>query len=607
MAQDTSTGIELNVVPAAPGLDIEIQRAPDNGAGSPDAANAETVAIIPSEQVDASGVRFTDQPLPEDGVFRHYRFRHAPQDQEPGPWTEWTKVKPAKLTGGAATVLSVALGGTGQSALPAGRLVVGNGASGVTALPDPAGTAPADGDVATWNAAQQKMEMRTPSVLAPLAPSPAGTYGSATKIAVPTVDQFGRVTSVSEVNVSGGGSGTTATLGPNGVTAHRMWRVRGHANGNVLAIAELQLRNAPGGGSLAGINIGGALAISSGNYSGTTAANAFDSLTNTSWASAAATSASATAWVGWDFGPGNAYAVSEIEITPRSTNPEQGPQWFVVECSHDGVNWTLVATYNPGNWSAVYNPPTDPRVFTGAGVSGSLNAANPNALPDTAIQGPPDDGEILRYRAADRKWTDGDLTSILCREPNGTMYFVLNGRLTKVLGTPAAGNVPTFQSDGTIMWAAQTGSGTGGGTTGTGRRWFRVRGYSNGGYVGHMEIQLATAAGGANVATGGTASASSSYSGLPASAAFDGNPTTAWATASGGTSSTNQAWISYDFGPGTLRNVVEVRIMPRNESDQRPVDTLSFESSDDGVTYSVDWTALNPVWTAGQYTVFTRP
>ncbi len=81
-------------------------------------------------------------------------------------------------------------------------------------------------------------------------------------------------------------------------------------------------------------------------------------------------------------------------------------------------------------------------------------------------------------------------------------------------------------------------------------------------YVGITELKMAEAAGGANVCTGGTPSASSIFNAsYPASNAFDGVLTSAasWYCAPYTYNSGLNSWIQYDFG-GTPRDIAEITI-----------------------------------------------
>jgi hypothetical protein len=109
------------------------------------------------------------------------------------------------------------------------------------------------------------------------------------------------------------------------------------------------------------------------------------------------------------------------------------------------------------------------------------------------------------------------------------------------------------------------------------------------GYTSCMELYLRTSIGGSNVATGGTASASSVGFGWTAAGAFDGT------TAGNGWHSGNNAlpttpeWLQYDLGSGNDKDIVEFAwaVRPGNETSQAPKD-LQLQYSDNGSS----WTTL---------------
>lgn len=106
-------------------------------------------------------------------------------------------------------------------------------------------------------------------------------------------------------------------------------------------------------------------------------------------------------------------------------------------------------------------------------------------------------------------------------------------------------------------------------------------------YVGFAEVQLLKA--GVNQATGGTASASSSYTGLPPSNAFDGSTSTEWANNSG-----FPAWLAYDFG--TPKSVDSVKLQARSFTGQGPK-TFKIQYSDDNSAWTDALTVASaPTW-----------
>src|SRR5881394_3491360 len=92
----TDFGIEVRITPAnPPSYGVELQRAPDNGSGSPNVGAAATLIILPP--LRAGGASYVDL-LPPDDAFRHYRWRHVADGYDPSTnWTAWARGKPALL------------------------------------------------------------------------------------------------------------------------------------------------------------------------------------------------------------------------------------------------------------------------------------------------------------------------------------------------------------------------------------------------------------------------------------------------------------------------------------------------------------------------------
>jgi len=101
--------------------------------------------------------------------------------------------------------------------------------------------------------------------------------------------------------------------------------------------------------------------------------------------------------------------------------------------------------------------------------------------------------------------------------------------------------------------------------------------------TGFREIELRESIGGADATGSGTAAADSSFSGsfLPAKA-FD-NGTGEWASGTGAL----PHWISYDFGAGADKDIVEMAWRPRTALGQEPID-FDLQWSDDNAA----WTTL---------------
>jgi len=136
-------------------------------------------------------------------------------------------------------------------------------------------------------------------------------------------------------------------------------------------------------------------------------------------------------------------------------------------------------------------------------------------------------------------------------------------------------------------------------------RYWRVLITRVGGAASCSELQMREVSAGSNVATGGTASASSVFGGgLEADKAFDGNTSTLWAA-----STAEGTWIKYDMGSGVTRDIVEITWRARSDGfvEQNPSDLTVQYSSDD--TFWTDaWRVHHTAFTAtGETRTFTKP
>ncbi len=138
-------------------------------------------------------------------------------------------------------------------------------------------------------------------------------------------------------------------------------------------------------------------------------------------------------------------------------------------------------------------------------------------------------------------------------------------------------------------------------------RYWRVRAYNvqSGTNYALAEVEFRATIGGPDQAAGGTAIASTVFSGRPAANAFDNDPATLWATA---TDAIEGGWIGYDFGVGATITVLEISLKARNDSSfgQAPVQFV-VEYSNDNVTWTeVKWYTA-ATWTIGSTQVFAVP
>ena len=121
------------------------------------------------------------------------------------------------------------------------------------------------------------------------------------------------------------------------------------------------------------------------------------------------------------------------------------------------------------------------------------------------------------------------------------------------------------------------------------------------------EMTYRSTPGGSNIATGGTASASNTFSGLSPANAFDGNPATIWGTNSG---AGPNSWLKYAFASDV--SVAEVTITARNDAPNYGVSqtprSFRIESSPDNSNWTTEWSVSDAgAWTNGQTKIFTRP
>ena len=133
-------------------------------------------------------------------------------------------------------------------------------------------------------------------------------------------------------------------------------------------------------------------------------------------------------------------------------------------------------------------------------------------------------------------------------------------------------------------------------------RYYRLNVSATGGasYCGVPELYLMATIGGSSVATGGTASANSSYSGMPASNAFDGSTSTAWYS----NVTTGPFILEYDFGSGIAHKIVQYAIHSPSGLGSAPY-SWTLQYSDDNSTWTTCDTRTAVAMTVGAYNTFT--
>lgn len=130
------------------------------------------------------------------------------------------------------------------------------------------------------------------------------------------------------------------------MAAHRYWRVyvtRVQNHGNT-TFSAVEFRGAVGGANLAT----GGTALSSGDFSGRPASNAFDTNPATIWSSAGV----APNWIGYDFG--SAVSIAEVALTLQNdaTFYDQAPLDCLVQSSDDASAWATEWSHTAmANWT----------------------------------------------------------------------------------------------------------------------------------------------------------------------------------------------------------------------------------------------------------------
>lgn len=129
-------------------------------------------------------------------------------------------------------------------------------------------------------------------------------------------------------------------------------------------------------------------------------------------------------------------------------------------------------------------------------------------------------------------------------------------------------------------------------------------------YAAISELEMYQTVYGANVCTGGTASASSVTGGYEAADAFDGNlrdynsgSGSAWATNYGAVSN---SWLKYDFGAGNEKSIVAIGMHARAFATQAPT-AFSVQYSSDDSAWTTAWSESSVSWSDFEYKLFKNP
>lgn len=129
------------------------------------------------------------------------------------------------------------------------------------------------------------------------------------------------------------------------------------------------------------------------------------------------------------------------------------------------------------------------------------------------------------------------------------------------------------------------------------------RNSGDGSWTGLSELELRTSVSGADQTGSGTAAASASIQSGSAAGVFDNNTGTGiqWAGTGGG------RWVSYDFGVGNDKDIIEINILPKHDGASRTFGDFEVQYSDDNSNWTKAWSVLRKTWTIGVTQTFTKP
>lgn len=135
-------------------------------------------------------------------------------------------------------------------------------------------------------------------------------------------------------------------------------------------------------------------------------------------------------------------------------------------------------------------------------------------------------------------------------------------------------------------------------------RIFMTKNAGDGSFSQFAEVEMRTAAGGADQCNSGTAACSGSLQSGSAAGIFANDGVTSWAQWGG----TGGFWCSYDFGVGVTKDIIEVAIMGATGGASRALGAGFVQWSDDNATWTTAWTiSYLSGYTSGTFVVFSKP
>lgn len=222
---------------------------------------------------------------------------------------------------------------------------------------------------------------------------------------------------------------------------------------------------------------------------------------------------------------------------------------------------------------------------------GSAGSSTLAGLTDVDFTTPPVGGNLLSYNATTHKWVPGTASSVAA----------LNDLTDVTISSPVAGQALVYRSG---VWVNEDSVGQGVPSNGSHPYWRLLLHTTDGSTAqfGIQEIEFKQTKTGADLATGGTASASTEESGQPASGAFDNTIGGAWFS----TTAADGQWIKYAF-PAP----VEVRYLTIMGSQSRTTTSpasFSVQWSDDNTAWTTAWEVTGQTgWAPNQIREFHAP
>lgn len=119
---------------------------------------------------------------------------------------------------------------------------------------------------------------------------------------------------------------------------------------------------------------------------------------------------------------------------------------------------------------------------------------------------------------------------------------------------------------------------------------------------GFAEMEMRATPGGSDQCSGGTATASTTFSGAGAANAFDNSASSVWS----GSGANFEDWIRYQFAAPV--SVGQISIKARNDSFFLDAPKwAAMQYSDDGAKWTTAWTITPVAWTTGSTQAFSDP